>query len=110
MSIIGVVAGPEQIADGTVPSQLAKVDEFGNESVLEHGEDQAGRKRRIRTAPDGSQQLASDGILAAILIELQILNKNIVALGAGQIVTDDPDLDRLDADRNDRLDPYNLTY
>jgi hypothetical protein len=39
-------------------------------------------------------------IAAANLIELRILNKNIVAIGSGQVVTDDPNVDRLDAANN----------
>lgn len=43
---------------------------------------------------------ALNNIMAAQLIEARILNKNIVGMASGQVVTDDPNVDRLDAAAN----------
>lgn len=39
-------------------------------------------------------------LMTAQLIELRILNKNTVGIGSGQVVTDDPNVDRLDYAQN----------
>jgi len=41
-----------------------------------------------------------NNLMTAQLIEQRILNKNIVAIGSGQVVTDDPNVDRIDALNN----------
>lgn len=40
---------------------------------------------------------ALNQLMTAQLIEMRILNKNTVGIGGGFVVTDDPNLDRLDA-------------
>lgn len=53
------------------------------------------------SAGGGTSQVVLDltvlnQLMTAQLIEQRILNKNIVAIGGGQVVTDDPNVDRLD--------------
>ena len=109
MGTIGVVSAADQVADGTNPNQLATVDPAGNLSELNQFKDQFGITRGGKSDPSGGMQLASDGILTAMLIELKILNNNIATLVNGLSAVSDPDLDRADADVNDLLNPYNLS-
>ena len=74
MSVIGIAEGPEQIADGTDPSQLAEVDADGNLSVLSKGVDENGTARAIAVDPSGRLTLSVSEILMAILVELKTLN------------------------------------
>lgn len=106
----GIAGAPSwmQIVDKTNPANIGAVDRDGNVSTLGHTTDQAGQARALRSAPDGSVQLASEAILAALLIEMRIQTKLLSAIAQGLIDKDDPDLDRRDADINHFLDSYNL--
>lgn len=99
MSVLGIAAGPDQIADGTDPSVLATVDSDGNLQEVSKGIDQAGQTRTSRLGPGGEQEIGSQAVLLAILVELRTITSLLTAIGSGQVVMDDPDQYREDADK-----------
>lgn len=98
MSILGIAAGPDQIADGKDPSRLAEVDQYGNLSEISKGLGPAGFHKVLRTDAGGKLILSDTELLKAILIEMRIQTQFLAAIAAGQIANDDPDTLRLDAD------------
>ena len=110
-SSTGVAGAPSimQIADRTVLNYMVAVDANGNMSVLSRGMDAGGVVQSNRSGPDGAMALVSDGVLAAILIEMRIQTKLLLAIASGGTDNGDPDLDRKDADAMHLLDSYNLS-
>ena len=98
MGVIGVAAGPDQIADGTNPNQLASVTSSGDVVTLRKGIDQDGVERIQRVASDGDMQIWSHEVLVAILVELRTMNNILAAIGAGMPTLDDPQAYRDDGD------------
>ena|SRR3990167_122323 len=98
MSIRGLVDGPDQIADGEVPTQLAAVDTDGNLLVKAGVDSQSRTAKAIVVDPAGRLIISDSDKLTAMLIELRTLNQLVAMMAAGRIVTDDPEDFRLDAD------------
>ena len=70
MSVRGIAAGPDQIADGTDASLLASVDKDGNLAAVGKGIDQSGVAQSIRI--DDATELLRQNLLVsrAILMVL----------------------------------------
>ena len=98
MSIQGIAAGADQIADGEDPSILATVDENGDLHVTSNTVTQDGVSRSIATDSMGRAISSDSDKLTAILIEMRIQTEFLRAIAAGQISIDDPDMLRLEAD------------
>ena len=98
MSINGIAAGPDQIADGEDPSLLAKVDSNKRLHVNAQTVNQDGVNRSILVDSTGRTVISDSDKLTAILIEMRIQTQLLAALVAGQIANDDPDDLRRDAD------------
>ena len=69
MTIIGIAAGPDQLADGEDPSVLAKVDADGNVGVI-GGVDQNARAARIPVYDDNELLRQNLAVSKAILLVL----------------------------------------
>ena len=72
MSIIGIAAGPEQIADGEDPSLLAKVDEDGNVAVGASGVNPSGEV--VPFTVDDSNALLRQHLAVSKAILLVLVN------------------------------------
>lgn len=98
MGVLGIANGPDQIADRTDPSLSAAVDADGNLRARQIGQDPAGTQREQILDAGGAVVSASHAVLLAQLVEMMIANTYLYALASGQIVTDDPETLRRDAD------------
>ena len=68
--IIGIAAGPDQIADGTDPSILAKVDAAGNVSVTTNAMDASGAIVPLRADDSNEILRQSLSVSRAMLLVL----------------------------------------
>lgn len=98
MGVLGIAAGPDQIADGDDPSLLAAVDADGNLRAKQFGQDAAGGQREQRLDGGGRVTLGSAEVFVALLIEMRIQTQYLAAIASGQTLTDDPETLRQDAD------------
>ena len=63
MTIIGIAAGPDQLADGEDPSLLAKVDDDGNVAVSVSALDESGDVAPLRV--DNSNELLRQNLMVS---------------------------------------------
>ena len=96
MTVIGIAAGPDQLADGTVPTQLAEVDDTGALKVQGGSTDPGGTVKQLRVDSDGRLVMSSADAIRELLIEMRLLNEMFAEVH----FVHDLDLRRADIDRD----------
>ena len=96
MTVIGIAAGPDQLADGTVPTQLAEVDDSGALKVQGGSTDPGGTVKQLRVDSDGRMVISSADVIRELLIEMRLMNE----MFAESHFIHDLDFRRADIDRD----------
>ena len=96
MGTRGIAAGPEPIADGTIPTQLAEVDDTGALKVQGGSTDPGGTVKQLRVDSDGRLVMSSADVIRELLIEMRLMNE----MFAEAHFVHDLDLRRADIDKD----------
>jgi len=96
MTVIGIAAGPEQIADGTDPTIIAEVTEDNALKVSGGFTDSSGTVQPPRVDAEGRLVLSSADVIRELLIEMRLLNEMFAEVH----FVHDLDLRRADIDRD----------
>ena len=75
MSVRGIAAGPDQIADGIDPTLLAEVNADKALRVQGGSTDPAGTIQNVRVDSDGRMVMSSADMIRELLIEMRLLTE-----------------------------------